>query len=205
MTNENVFNGAYAISSYSVSPSRSMAIVNYLMTNTEFRNAFQYGQRDVNYTIDKNDFVTISNENTYIMDPIHTGNVFLLYQNNKMTEDELKFSADNWKMAKEQMVYTVASPYLGFSASTTKVNFPDSMNVSDISPEKMMEEIAKLSRESQALIEEFDGSGDFIEFLKALGVEMNKNTYVKAATKSSTSESPYARYNEWTKQRYPNS
>ena len=206
MTNENVFTGAFAVSTYSKSLKRSMAIVNYLMTDYDLRNAFQYGELDVNYSIDKNNFVTILSDD-YVMDPVHTGNMFILYQNDRMTEKELLFSADNWKMAKEQMVDTVASSYLGFSAISTEVIYPDTdgMSVSDIPPAQMMEEIAKLSREYKARIDAFDGSGDYTEFLKSLGEEMNKDTYVKAATNSRYTNSPYARYVEWYKQHFSES
>ena len=207
MTNENVFNSLYAVSTYTKNLKRCMAIVNYLMTNYDLRNAFQYGERDVNYTIDKNDFVTILNDD-YVMDPIHTGNMFLLYQNDRMTEEELALSADNWALAKSQMVDTVASSYFGFSAVSTEVNYFDSegMSESEIPAAVMMDEIAKLSRDYQARIDNFDGSSDdFIEFLKEIGDEMNRNQYVRAATNSRYTNSSYAKYNEWYKQRFSES
>ncbi|MBQ7161315.1 MAG: hypothetical protein IJR90_06380 [Clostridia bacterium] len=207
MTSENVFNSLYAVSTYSKSLRRSMAIINYLMTNYDLRNAFQYGDRDTNYTIDKNDFVTILNDE-YVMDPIYTGNMFLLYQNDRMTEEELAFSADNWKLAKEQMVDAVASSYFGFSGATTEVNYPDpsGMSRSEIPAPKMMEEIAKLSREYMNKINSFTGTTDeFVEFLKQIGDEMSKDQYVKAASNSRYTNAPYAKYVEWYKQRFSES
>ena len=120
-----------------------------------------------------------------------------------MDETELARSADNWALAKAQMTDTVASSYFGFSPVTTNVYFDtDGLSQSDIPPAVMMEEIAKLSREYQKKIDAFDGSGEFIEYLKELGDEMNKDQYVKAATSSRYSNSPYTKYVEWYKQRF---
>lgn len=203
MTNENAFNSYFAVSTYSKSLSRSMSVINSLMTDADLRNAFQYGQRDVNYSIDKNDFVTIQSSD-YVMDPIYTGNMFLLYQNDGMSEDELALSDNNWELAKKQIVETVASPYFGFSAVSTEVKYADegSMFETQYSAKDIMDGVAELCETYQQRIDAYDGSVDFAEFLKNLGDEMNAEKMMKAALNTTDPNSPNAKYIEWYKQRF---
>lgn len=201
-TNENVFNSMYAVSTYSKSVSRCMQIITYMVTNHDFRNTFQYGMRDVNYSIDKNNFVTILNDE-YVMDPAYTGNQFIMYQNDRMSEQELALSANDWELAKKQNAELVASPYLGFSALTTEVLYEDTegMSESQYSTAQMLEEIQKLSDEYMAKMEQYDpASGvSYEDYLKALGSEMSSSVYLKAAVSNKYTNSPFARYVAWYK------
>ncbi|MBQ3101047.1 MAG: hypothetical protein IJC50_08665 [Clostridia bacterium] len=205
-TNENVFASMYAVSTYSKSVTRCMQIIEYMVTNHDFRNTFQYGMRDVNYSLDKDNFVTILNDE-YVMDPMYTGNQFILYQNDRMTEQELALSANDWELAKKQNSELVASPYLGFSALTTEVLFEDTegMTESEYSTAEMLKEVEKLSDEYMAKIDQYDsyvaanGAISYEDYLKMLGSEMKSNVYLKAALSAKYTNSPFARYVAWYK------
>lgn len=205
-TNENVFASMYAVSTYSKSVTRCMQIIEYMVTNHDFRNTFQYGMRDVNYSIDKENFVTILNDE-YVMDPMYTGNQFILYQNDRMTEHELALSANDWELAKKQNSELVASPYLGFSALSTEVLYEDTegMTESQYSTAEILKEVEKLSDEYMAKIEQYDsyvaanGAISYEDYLKMLGSEMKTNVYLKAALNSKYTNSPFARYVAWYK------
>ena len=204
--NENVFNSMYAVSTYSKSLTRCMQIIEYMVTNKDFRNTFQYGMRDVNYSIDKDDFVTILNDD-YVMDPAHTGNQFIMYQNDRMTEAELALSADEWALAKKQNTEMVASSYLGFSALTTEVIFDDTegMKESEYSTAEMLAQVQQLSDQYLAKIDEYDayvaanGAISYLDYLEKLGSEMAANPYLKAALSNKYTNSPFARYVAWYK------
>ncbi len=205
-TNENVFNSMYSVCTYSKSVSRCMQIIEYMVTNHDFRNTFQYGMRDVNYSIDKDNFVTILNDE-YVMDPAYTGNQFIMYQNDRMTEQELALSANDWELAKKQNTELVASPYLGFSALTTEVLYEDTegMSESQYSTAQMLEEIKKLSDEYMAKVDQYDayvaanGAMEYDAYLTMLGKEMSSNVYLKAAVSNKYTNSPFARYVAWYK------
>jgi len=205
-TNENVFNSMYAVSTYSKSLTRCMQIIEYMVTNKDFRNTFQYGMRDVNYSIDKDDFVTILNDE-YVMDPIYTGNQFIMYQNDRMTEAELALSANDWELAKKQNTEMAASSYLGFSALTTEVIFDDTegMSESEYSTAEMLNQVQQLSDEYLAKIEGYDayvaanGAISYLDYLEMLGNEMSANPYLKAALSNKYTNSPFARYVAWYK------
>ena len=207
MTNEDVYDGMFAVCTYSKSLSRSMQIINYLTTDTRFRNIFQYGMRDENYMIDKNDFVTVLND-SYVMDPKYTGNSFILYQNDRMSEDELALSADNWALAKKQIVETVASPYLGFSAVATNVTFADTEGMAEApyTTSEIMEKVGAVSDKYKARIAAYTAAdGSFTDFLSSLGEEMAQDEFVKIACNKNYVNSPFAKYVEWYKQRFSES
>ena len=61
---------------------RCMQIIYELNSNVEFRNLLQYGKLGTNYKLDENGLVThddIAPEDVYVMDLLHTGDVFLAY------------------------------------------------------------------------------------------------------------------------------
>lgn len=203
-TNENVFNSMYAVSTYTKSLPRCMQIVTYLQTNAEFRNIFQYGVSGVNFEKDDNNFVTILNHD-YVMNPEYTGNMFLMYQNNEMTEDELALSANDWELGKKQNLDAVASPYLGFSPTSTEVNFENNLSeYKRLTGEQMMSEIRKLSDSYEAKLEAYTGTGDdLIAYMNTLGEEFGEETAVKTALSNRYSNAPFARYVAWYKATYP--
>lgn len=67
---------------YSDYYNRCMQVIFELNSNVEFRNLLQYGKLGTNYKLDENGNVThddIAPEDVYVMDLLHTGDVFLAY------------------------------------------------------------------------------------------------------------------------------
>ncbi len=83
-----LFNDMIAISSNTVSSSRSMEIVSYLYTNADFRNILLYGVEGTNFVLRESDVKGANGENIqyverlnedFMMSPEKTGNVVLSY------------------------------------------------------------------------------------------------------------------------------
>ncbi|MBQ7334886.1 MAG: hypothetical protein IJW92_00210 [Clostridia bacterium] len=109
-TAEDIYGNMFAVSSYSVSVSRSMEIITCLNTNTEMRNLLQYGVEGENYRLDDNGrVVRLSNKNNkqYVMDIYATGNAFLAYLEPQMDESI-------WENGKVQNRSSLVEPLLGF-------------------------------------------------------------------------------------------
>lgn len=112
--NEDVFSSVYAVSKYAVTTSRCMEVLELLTMNEEFRNIFQYGVNEIDYTRDSDGVVhRISND--YNMNALYTGNMFKLWQSDDMTAEQLLLSADNWALAKKQNREAELDPFLGFT------------------------------------------------------------------------------------------
>ncbi len=105
-TTENIYSGMFAVSTYTKNLARSMEIVTYLNTNEELVNLFTYGIRDVHYTINRDDILTVISDE-YNMNPAYTGNMFVAHAPEGM-------SPDYWDSAKQQNLDAVMSPYFGF-------------------------------------------------------------------------------------------
>ena len=83
---KDIFNDMFAISSFTTDADRSMEILTYLYTNSDFRNLLLYGIEGTNYELEDSDMkdangdaykvVKRLNEN-YMMSPERTGNVLL--------------------------------------------------------------------------------------------------------------------------------
>lgn len=108
MASENdIFGSMYAVGAYTANVSRSMEIVTYLNTNSDFRNLLQYGIKDVNYRINENGALVRENQN-YMMDLYKTGNIFIAYPEENM-------SVDAWTWATKQNLAAGVYPTVGFS------------------------------------------------------------------------------------------
>ena len=105
-TTENIYNGMFAVSTYTKSLARAMEIVTYLNTRSDLRNLFAYGIQDVHYTLDKDDVLTKISKD-YNMELAYTGNMFVAHA----PEGE---PADYWESFKQQNLDAVLSPYFGF-------------------------------------------------------------------------------------------
>ena len=204
--NENVFNAVYAVGTPTRSFTKSMEIIKFLQTNAEFRNVFQYGVKDKDFEIDDDNFVTIKKDD-YIMDPVYTGNQFLLYQNDKMTDEELLLSANNWELGKKHNRAVIDSPYMKFSPSTEDVYFDDedSMDNCKYSTDEILAELGKLSGEYRMKLEQYPTAGagmTYLEYISKLAKEFESNEYYKMAQNRKFFESPYAIYISWYKITY---
>lgn len=113
-TTENVYNGMFAVSTYTKSLARSMEILTYLNTRSDLRNTFAYGIEGVNYTLDKQGVVKMLN-NDYKMKLEYTGNEFVAYPPEGS-------DPDIWENAKKQNLDMVLSPYFGFTYDETKLD-----------------------------------------------------------------------------------
>ncbi len=93
---------------------RCLDILKLMNTNKEFRNTLQYGVEGTHYTQytedeDVNPISSAKNESKYNQIGLekYFGNMFLLYPNSDMTEDEKLLAAENWALAKEQILQLV--------------------------------------------------------------------------------------------------
>jgi hypothetical protein len=73
-----LYSSMYVVSKHCVNTSRCVEVLSLLTLNAEFRNIFQYGLEDVHYTVDDNTKDIIPAGNTYVMNPLYTGNEYLL-------------------------------------------------------------------------------------------------------------------------------
>ncbi len=104
----------FCVSTFTSNVDRCMEIITALQTVSSFRNTFQYGVENVNYTYDEyTGMITYMND-TYSMDPADTGNLFLLTPNTGMSEAMLKLAENDWALGKQQLRDTITSPYAMF-------------------------------------------------------------------------------------------
>ncbi len=109
-TQESVFAGAFAVSSYTENLDRAMEVILCLNTVPELRNTLQYGVEGVHYQVTDTDedgnVVSIERLNDdYVMDILHTGNSYITYFDETMTGNE-------WDDAKEANLESSMSPFI---------------------------------------------------------------------------------------------
>jgi len=114
-SSEDIYGNMFGVCSYSVSVSRSMEIVTYLNTNSNFRNLLQYGVEDLHYSvIETPDGTEVVKRNEdplfkYMMNIYATGNTFIAYPDPKEN-----MSPDIWESGKIQNRSSLVDPLLGF-------------------------------------------------------------------------------------------
>ena len=113
-TTENMYNGMFAVSTYTKNLARSMEILTYLNTRSDLRNLFGYGVEGVHYELDK-DGVVKKLSNDYSMKLEYTGNTFIAYPPEGS-------SADVWEVAKQHNLDLVMSPWFGFSYDEAQID-----------------------------------------------------------------------------------
>jgi hypothetical protein len=90
------------------------------------------------------------------MNPAHTGNLFLLKPNNRMSENELALAANNWELGKQQYRDTIISPFAMFNFKiVTAENYK---TTSAIYAAQYKEALAAAKDEAKANGEKFDAS-----------------------------------------------
>ncbi len=110
---DDVFESAFAVSTYSKNVKRSMEIITYLNTDETLRTILQYGVEGVNWSKQKvngEDTIKILND-TYSMNIVDTGNVYLTYPG-----DGIPMS--DWKYSMQQNLDSAPNPYVGFEFIT---------------------------------------------------------------------------------------
>jgi len=125
----------------------------------------------------------------YKMDLYRTGNVYLAWQNSDMTENELKMSADGWKLAKQAMSDGYFSPYTGLNVPVITEEMFHIKDVAPMTTEQMYEHLAKLYDEVFVRAQQYDtyvdpATGekvDFATYLNVLRDWINEDPYFKVA------------------------
>ncbi|MBQ8440407.1 MAG: hypothetical protein IJX19_07090 [Clostridia bacterium] len=109
---DDIYSNMFGVCINSKSLDRSMQVITYLNTNTEFRNMLQYGVENKHYKLNvdedtgKTSLERLTNE--YMMDIYATGNAFLAYPEPDMSEDI-------WEKGKIQNRGSLVNPLLGFN------------------------------------------------------------------------------------------
>ncbi len=129
-TTENIYNGMFAISTYTKNLQRSMEIITYLNTEPALRNLFGYGIEGEHYTVGEDGVVDVIS-NDYNIKLEYTGNCFMAY----VPEGQ---PADYWDIAKRHNIELVLSPYFQFEL--TEDMFDENMM-------KLYEQIVDFSEE----------------------------------------------------------
>lgn len=110
VTEQSIFDGMMAVSSYTSSDSRSLEIIQAFSTETELKNLLQFGISGVNYSVNA-DGLTIKRLNSdYMMDTKLTGNVYMGYPEEGQT-------GNLWSYYKATNLDSALSPFLVYYLS----------------------------------------------------------------------------------------
>ncbi len=131
---EELCQNLFSVSSATKNLKRSMQIITYLNTNSDFRNLLQYGIEGVNYRVVNitdggKTYPTVERLNDYYqMDIYKTGNLFIAYP-----ETNMDYKA--WDYGKLQNADAKFDPMLGFDINdyVDKINFADVDRVQKLS------------------------------------------------------------------------
>ena len=169
-TEEELYGNMFAVYANSTNLARSMEVITYLNTNTEFRDLLQYGIEGQHYEkekiVEKNEkgveitkyvvkLLPGSSEElygTYRMDIEKTGNCFIA------TPTEEMGGADAWVYAKMQNNDSLINPLLGFDFNTMTADDDYGLDVA------LIDQMNELSDAAWVLISTC-GSMDDLEFL----------------------------------------
>lgn len=167
-TYDNIYNGMFAVSTYTKSLSRSMEIITYLNTRSDLRNLFAYGIEGVHYELDKEGVVKkLSND--YNMKLEYTGNEFIAYPPEGS-------DPDIWENAKTQNLDMALSPYYGFVLDESQLDPAVVRGVKSFSDRFYSEFAAKSSDElSEWFLEYWDDADANTSVQDFLATE-DKNT-----------------------------
>ena len=214
-----VYKGVYAVSKYAEIngyTDRCVEVLTCLNTNAQFRNLLAYGIENINYIIDEEtgyvSYVDASKysedtdddekgpevDMTYKMDITTTGNMFLLMQNEEMTEEELILSANNWKYAVLTNNHSIVSPYAKFKFTAYTTGAPSTAEtVKEL--EVLYDEIWTWVAEYEAYADPSTGEkmNTFSEYVLILQKQLDKNIYVQTATDQLIPTSIAGQYTNW--------
>ena len=104
---ETLFGSMFGVGAYTASISRSMEIITFLNTNSDFRNLLQYGIEGENYRINDLSGALERMNDTYMMDLHKTGNIFIAYPEEDMP-------VDAWEWGIKQNLDAGTYPTVGF-------------------------------------------------------------------------------------------
>jgi len=216
---QDIYKGIYGVSKYAEEngyTDRCVEVLTCLNTNAEFRNLLAYGIENINYITDEEtgyiSYVDASKyteeladgergpevDMTYKMDIETTGNMFLLKQNDQMTEEELAISANNWKYAVSTNNHAIVSPYAKFNFVAYTQGSPSTADT--------VKELEVLYDEIWTWVAEYETYSDpstgekmntFSEYVLVLQKELDKNIYVKYASDQLAPQSIAGQYANW--------
>ncbi len=124
-TQEELFTGAFAVSTATKNLNRAMEVITMINTNEQVRNLLQYGIEGVHYNRTEDGRVErIRDENgntTYNMNILYTGNTYMAYPEEYMDPDQ-------WEMDKARNLDTVLTPFSyvpGLRNESNKANYEE--------------------------------------------------------------------------------
>ncbi len=100
-----LYSSMYVVSKHTVNAERCIQILSLLTLDTEFRNIFQYGVENTHYSVDNTTNILTMETDKYNMNPLYTGNEFLLYHASTMT--------DGYEMLRQELTYAQTKAILG--------------------------------------------------------------------------------------------
>lgn len=124
---DDIYNGAFAVSTFTKNVGRSMEVVTYLNTRTDIRNLFAYGIEGVHYEIDEIDGSLVKLSDDYNMILEYTGNCFIAhapYDQPTIVENEQGVSeeVDYWGDAKLHNLELELTPFFNFKLTEEDVD-----------------------------------------------------------------------------------
>ncbi len=190
-TQNDLFGSMFAVASYTSNLTRSMDIITYLNTDSDFRNLFQYGIEDENYTLDSNDCATRTENNLYNMDIYKTGNIFVAYP-----DADRGMTYQTLENAKKQDLEVVTNPTMGFVVESA--DLPDLANIKTV---------LKASTEFEAKINSCKTVEELRATLQSCNAEIQGGIYKAAISQKAmystmtgdSNFSIYALYTKWAK------
>ncbi|MBE6662221.1 MAG: hypothetical protein E7606_02935 [Ruminococcaceae bacterium] len=190
-TENDLFGSMFAVGNYTSNLTRAMEILTYLNTDSDFRNLFQYGLKDINYELTEDGRATRVEGNLYQMDVYKTGNIFVAYPDadKGMTHQTLE-------NAKKQDLEVVFNPAMGFAI--VPEDFPDRANIKTV---------LKASEEFLAKIEACESVDELRAVIADCNAEIQGGIYKEAIRQKAMYStmvgdqdfSAYALYMKWAK------
>lgn len=197
----NMYSSGYCINSASKDTGRCMEILADLATKSTLCNIFQYGVEGIHYEVD--DLTGIYNiiSDDYSMDLKNTGNMFLLKQSDKMDEQMLAYSENNWALAKAKNLDTVVSPWAAFSI--TKIDKETEPDYQFIYSDELISNLERISTEYIQNVKNYEARAaagenvDMASYLSTLTAELMQNKYIKDALNADNPRSLLSQYNSY--------
>ena len=202
---ETLFGSMFGVGAYTANIARSMEIITFLNTNSDFRNLLQYGIEGVNYRILDSGKLERQNQN-YMMDLRKTGNIFIAYPEEYMELDTL-----DW--GRKQNLDAGTYPTVGFKFDKADPIDEELVNIIAGYTAEVEKEMAacKTAEELKSLFDTYytKYAGTQIQVKKANATQVQK--YVFHMTRqddvSETTgmkreiQSPYAYYWSWLEEK----
>lgn len=171
---EAIFDGMFAVTSYTSDKERSMEIIEAINTDAQVKNLLQYGIEGTNYIVNEDDTVTRLNSD-YMMDNALTGNVYMGHLEEGM-------AGTSWAYVKQTNLASLSSPFLIFpvdeaylesnlNAILTRTALSDALEPLGISYEEYMNKKGTSTGNAYSVNLKNYYKTYFLECLKAEGIQ----------------------------------